>query len=338
MTSATSLADALDAAIGANAKDQEPAGYLDTGYAPLNRIISGRYDRGIPYGRITEIYGPSSAGKTSLAVKLMVEAQKAGGIAALMDHEHAFVQPMAVKHGLDVSPGRWVYKRPNTWEESNTIAMKLAEVVRSKKLIPHEAPIVIVFDSVAAMIPRSVFEKGIDEYSMNDTTALARVASTTLKAVNKITSDLNVTMVYLNQVRTKPGVVYGDPTTTPGGMAMEYFATVRLALSRKKIMEQRDGEKEMTGQIITIKTVKNRLTRPFQEAELRLSFDQEGASHFDETASLVDFLLGEGRLSSSGPRITWTDGKSYFKGAFVEKVKAEGLYPELLKLLPGAAA
>lgn len=333
MTTASAMASALMSAIGDNDENQGVKNWLDTGYEPLNQIISGPSGGGVPYGRIIEIFGPPSSGKTVLATKLMIEAQKAGGVAIFLDHERTFEVELAREMGLNCDFPHFIYKRPKTWEESNNIAMKTAEVIRTKNLIPDDAPIVVVFDSVAAMIPQSVFEKGIDQYTMNDTTALARVASTTLKAINAFTADLNVCTVYLNQVRTKPGVVYGDPTTTPGGSAFEFYASVRLSLSRSKVVEQKGGEKEFTGQQITIEARKTKLTRPFQKTQMRLMFDENGKAYFDTIASLVEYAIEKGKLSYSKPRVTWTDGKQYFVKALVQKIKDEGLESELKALM-----
>ena len=213
------------------------------------------------------------------------------------------------------------------------VAAKACKIIRESKVIKDDAPILFVFDSIAAALPKSVSEKEIDEYSMNDTTALARVTSTTLKAMAQFAEDFNATFLYLNQIRLKPGVVYGDPRTTPGGKAMEYYSTVRLALSRQKIMEQRDGQKEFVGQMVGIQCMKSKLTKPFDEASLRMSFDEFGAAHFDVTTSLIDFLVDQKKIPSAGARVTWIDGKSYFKKALAEKIESDGSQAELLKLL-----
>ena len=237
MSMTTADADALLKAIGANDVNQGVSNWLDTGYEPLNEIISGDSKGGVPYGRIVEIYGPPSSGKTALATKLMCEAQKAGGVAIFLDHERTFEVELAKSMGLNGDFPYFIYKRPKTWEESNNIAMKTAEVIREKRLIAPEAPIIAVFDSVAAMIPQSVFEKGIDQYTMNDTTALARVASTTLKAINAFTADLNVCTVYLNQVRMKPGIVYGDPTCLRGDVMIPFVDGTTMSI--KEVVEQK---------------------------------------------------------------------------------------------------
>lgn len=329
MSTVEALSKALESAIGKNDVEQSVSNFLDTGYPPLNRIISGSYDGGIPYGRIVEIFGASSSGKTAIATLVMIAAQRAGGVAIFLDHEGSFDIQMAKDMGLSAEFPFWIYKRPETWEKSNTIALQAAEAIRKSKAIPEDAPIVCVFDSVAAMIPQSVFDKGIDEYTMNDTTALARVTSTTLKAVNQLSGKLNMTLLYLNQIRLKPGVAYGDPTTTPGGQALEFYASVRLSLSRSKLNETVDGEKTMVGQTITVKTTKNKLTRPQQTISLPLLFKDNGMAYFDVVGGLIDELIDQGKIKLSGSRVEW-DGKSYHKRQLVEHLRS---HPEATHVL-----
>jgi protein RecA len=327
------LAKSLTAAIGDNSENQGVANFVSTGFLPLNKIISGEYSGGLPQGRMVEMYGPSSSGKTALATMMMIQAQKAGGIAGFMDHERSFDIGMAKNMGLNDTFPHWIYKQPATWEESNTLMAKAAKTIREAKVIDPNAPILFVFDSVAAARPKSTVEKEFDEYNMNDTTALARVTSTTLKSMAAFTEMFNFTVLYLNQIRTKPGVVYGDPTTTPGGVAMEFYSTVRIALGRKKIMEDRGGEKVFVAQEISMKTTKNKLTRPFQEITWRMGFNEDGSGYFDVTTSMIDVLIANGKLASSGARVTWTDGKSYFKKALAKHIDENGLQGELNKLL-----
>lgn len=332
------MAKALQAAIGENSENQQVENFIDTGFPPLNQIICGHETGGLPQGRLMEMYGPSSSGKTALATMMMINAQQSGGVAGFMDHERSFDVEMATNMGLSTKFPFWIYKRPKTWEESNTLMAKAAKTIREAKVIAPNAPILFVFDSIASALPKSMLDKEMDEYTMNDTTALARVTSTTLKTIAQFSDQFNFTVLYLNQIRTKPGVVYGDPTTTPGGGAMEFFSTVRIALGRSKIMEERDtggGKKEKVfiGQEITMKTVKNKLTRPFQEIKLRMMFREDGTGYFDTTTSMLDWLVQKGKLESTGPRITWTDGKSYFKKALALHIESNNLQAELRKLV-----
>jgi len=332
MSALDDLAKELEKAIGANSDKQAVTNFIDTGFPPLNKIVSGDFSNGLPQGRLMEMYGPSSSGKTAIATKWMIQAQQQGGVAGFMDHERSFDVDLAKSMGLTDEFPFWIYKRPRTWEESNMLMAKAAEIIRKSGKFAPDAPILFVFDSIAAALPKSTVEKEIDEYNMNDTTALARVTSTTLKSIAQYAEDHNFTVLYLNQIRTKPGVVYGDPTTTPGGGAMEFYATTRIALGRKKIMEERGGEKVFIGQEITMKTVKNKLTRPFQEVSFRMMFDDNGNASFDVTGSTVDWLVQKGKLASSGPRVTWIDGKQYFKKALVAHIESTGQQAELVKL------
>lgn len=333
--SAEALSKALLSAIGENSDDQQITEYISTGFPPLNNIVSGGYKGGLPQGRLIEMFGPPSSGKTALATMALIQAQQAGGIAGFMDHERSFDVGMAKNMGLKDEFPYWIYKRPSTWEESNTAMAKAAKAIREANVIAPNAPILFVFDSIASAIPKSMVEKEFDEYSMNDTTALARVTSTTLKSMAAFAEKYNFSVLYLNQVRMKPGVVYGDPTTTPGGQAMEFYATVRIQLSRKKIMEDRGGgEKVFIAQEITMETVKNKLTRPFQKVVWRMGFNPDGSGYFDVTTSLIDFLIAKGKLTVSGAWVKWPlDGKSYQKKALAKHIDDNGLQAELNKLV-----
>lgn len=334
MSATDDLAASLLKELGDNAGNQAVSQWIDTGFPPLNKILSGRYDGGLPFGRMIEVFGESSTGKTALATLWMVKAQQMGGVAGFIDWERSFDVHLAEGFGLKTERPHWIYHKPKTWEEGNMIAGKAARLIRASKAISDEAPILFVFDSIAAALPKSVADKELDELSMNDTTALARVTSTTLKSMAHFCEESNATFLYLNQMRLKPGVVYGDPRTTPGGKAMEFYASGRIALGRKKIMEQKEGEKEFVGQQISMQVVKSKFTKPFKEVSLRMSFDDVGAASFDVTSSLIDYLVDNKLIASGGTRITWTDGKSYYKKALAEKITTEGIYDQLVALLP----
>lgn len=335
MGSVTDLADALLKGIGDNSGAQAPSQYLNTGFPPLNKILSGRFDGGLAFGRMYEMFGESSTGKTALATAWMVEAQKLGGVAGFIDWERSFNVDLAKNFGLNDERPYWIYAKPKTWEEGNMIAAKACKLIRESKAIPADAPILFVFDSIAAALPKSMADKEIDEYSMNDTTALARVTSTTLKAQASFCEEFNAIFLYLNQMRLKPGVVYGDPRTTPGGKAMEFYASGRLALGRQKLMDTVDGEKQFVGQQISIQCVKSKFTKPFQETSLRMVFDEMGVANFDMVVSLLEFLIDKGLIEYSKPRVTWTDGKKYFVKELAKKLNEEpdGL-DQLKALLP----
>ena len=137
-------------------------------------------------------------------------------------------------------------------------------------------------------------------------------------------------MIYLNQIRTKPGVVYGDPTTTPGGGAMEYYATTRLALGRKRIMDKASGD--MLAAEIGITTKKNKLCRPFQQTSLTLAYDKDGRASFDYASGMVEHMVEVGALTKTGKMVEF-GGKMMYESVLAKKVNAEGLMPELTKML-----
>lgn len=316
--------------LGGNDESATVTHFIDTGFVPLNKILSGRNDGGLPQGRLIETYGPSSAGKTALATLWMSQSQRMGGVAGFRDWERSFSQLVASEgFGLDLTLPYWSYKKPRTWEEGNMQALAYARWVREKGVIHEQAPILIVLDSIASAVPQSSAGKNMDELTMNDTTALARVTSTTLKSMALAAEDFNATFLYLNQIRTKPGVVYGDPTTTPGGGAMEFYSTNRMALSREKVMQTVDGSKEFTGQNIKIKCVKSKLCKPFEECTIRLTFNDAGIAMFDRELSTIEALIAENKLvKPSNGYVEW-ESKRYAIRQMAQKVRDEKLLPTL---------
>lgn len=329
----SSILDAIAKAIGENDESQGVQTWLSTGFPPLDHAISGRYDGGMPVGRIVEIFGPSSCGKTAIATKVMANAQAMGGIAMFLDHERSFERGLAEQLGLDLSPEKFVFKTPRTFEESVTYAINLAKTIREGKHIPDKAPIVVVFDSLAAMVPKSKMEKEITEQGMNDSLALAKATSAVFPVLAQYAEEFQILVLVLNQMRLKPGVVYGPPETTPGGEAPRYYASVRIQLGATRITEGKGSEREMLGQEISARCIKNKVAPPFKNTKWIFKYDENGNGFFDVTTSMIEHLVEKEKLVSSGPRITWTDGKSYFKKALVEKINAESLHAELKALL-----
>lgn len=319
----------LEKEIGPNSEIYGFDKFIDTGYAPLNKIISNKYkDGGLPYGRIIEIVGESSSGKTLLATKFMIEVQKLGGVAIFIDWERSFSIKLAQDLGLNIERPYFFYFTPDTWEAGNMIATKICAIIREKKIIDESAPIISIFDSVASAVPAQSISKEIDAYGMNDTTALARVASTTLKVMNQRAWKTNATFVYLNQVRTVPGA-YVPTTSTPGGKAMEYQSSVRLFVSKKKLV---DKEKKYCGQRIMIEARKNKMTKPFQTCCIDMYYNDENVPEFDYVSSIIDELIAQDKLETSGAWIVF-DGKKYYKSQLVQKVNEEGLYQKLCDIL-----
>lgn len=313
-----------------NEEVQKVPYFLSTGYPPLDKIIAGNYHSGgFPAGRVIEIFGPESSGKTAIATKIMVAAQQMGGVGCFMDHEHSFDIDQAQKQGLRTSPEHWVYRKPLTFEKSIDEAEKIIATIR--KHIPDKyIPIVIVFDSLVNMIPESKWEKDKADYNMNDHSALARATANCLPSFTQRCEVENVTAIFLNQIREKIGVVYGDPTSTPGGRTMKFQASTRLKLNATKLKDK----DEIVGQRVTCETWKNKVSRPFQKVTWDFLFKDDGSGSFERVSGTLDEVIKVGALVQSGPRVTWTDGKSYFKSVLAKKIEEEGLWDELVTLLP----
>lgn len=323
----------LDAAVGENSGGASVSQYIDTDFPPLNKGICGHHQGGIPFGRIGEVFGESSTGKTAMATRWMVNAQKMGGVAIFIDWERSFDVDMAQAMGLNTERPYWFYFKARTWEEGNTQAIKVAKMIRESGFISEDAPILVVLDSIASAVPRSKLEKELDEMTMHDTTALARAVASSMPTMALLIEETNSSFVYLNQLRLKPGVVFGDPRTTPGGKSMEFYASWRLALGRHKITEGSGKDKEFAGQDVMIEVVKTKMTRPFTKTKLRLGFDDvTNAADFDMVYSMLETAKEKGLLESSGAFTTWVDGKKYNLKPLAEKIEAEGLQDQLKAL------
>lgn len=328
---AASLASAIDDVFGGEPETVGVKNWLDTGYPPLNKILSASYKGGLPSGRIIEIFGSESSGKTAIATAVMAAAQRQGGCALFMDHERSFMKDIAEQNGLNLTKGRFSLQYPDTFEQSITLACKWMQFVRDNKLIPVTAPLVVVFDSLASMVPQSKLAKEIDEQGMNDSLALSKACSAVFSTLSLLAERYDTCCIFLNQTREKPGVMFGDPTTTPGGKAPKFYASIRIQVSRTMI--KKDGE--VVGQTVKCQTLKNKVNRPFQNCEWEFLFNDDGTGYFDVVGGVVDHLCEKGVIKKAGAYIEWTDGKKYHKGKLVELIRKETtLKDELFKLLP----
>jgi recombination protein RecA len=211
------------------------------------------------------------------------------------------------------------------------LAKKVLELVRSKNAIPPEAPIIIVFDSLASMVPKSKYAKDVEDHGMNDSLALARATSAEMPLLSDLAYFNNALLLFLNQTRDKIGG-YVPTIETPGGNAPKFYSSVRVMLSAKKLVDKPTGENK--GQEVTANVIKNKVARPFQKTSWQFVYDSEGRGNVDVTGSLLSHLIDEDVIKQNGPRIEW-EGKNYLKHQLLESLggseKAFEVFKSMLK-------
>ncbi len=261
---------------------------IQTGSISLDRALGG----GVPKGRIVEIYGPESSGKTTLALHVIAEAQKSGGTAAFIDAEHALDPEYAKKIGVRTE--ELLISQPDNGEQ----ALEIVETLTRSGGVD-----VIVIDSVAALTPKAEIEGMMGDSHMG---LQARLMSQALRKLTSIISKTGTTVIFLNQLRMKIGVMFGNPETTTGGNALKFYSSVRMDIrATDKINATTEDGKEITGRRVRVKVIKNKIAPPFKQAEFDIMFN-EGIS---VAGDLLDTAVAKNVVTKSGAFYTYKTTK-----------------------------
>jgi recombination protein RecA len=256
---------------------------IPTGALPLDIAIG---IGGVPRGRVIEIYGPESSGKTTLSLHIVANAQKMGGIAAFIDAEHAMDPVYAQKLGVDTN--NLLISQPDSGEQ----ALEITET-----LIRSGAVDIIVIDSVAALVPRSEIEGEMGDQQMG---MQARLMSQALRKLTGTIAKSNTVLIFINQLRQKIGVMFGNPETTPGGLALKFYASLRMDIRRIEAIKSGD---QVVGGRVRVKVVKNKVAPPFRQAEFEMYYG-EGVSR---ECCLLDVGVEDGVIEKAGSWFLWNN-------------------------------
>ena len=288
-----------------NAKIEIPV--IPTGALPLDIALG---IGGIPKGRVIEIYGPESSGKTTLTLHMVAQAQKMGGVAAFIDAEHALDPVYAKKLGVDVD--NLLISQPDTGEQ----ALEIAE-----SLVRSGAVDIVVIDSVAALVPRAEIEGDMGDSHMG---LQARLMSQALRKLTGIISKSSTSVVFINQIRMKIGVMFGNPETTTGGNALKFYSSVRLDIRRIETLKKGD---EAIGNRVRVKVVKNKVAPPFKKAEFNIMYDKG----IVRESAVLDLAVENNLIQKSGSWYSYGEDRIGQGAANVAGYLKE--HPEILETI-----
>ena len=292
-----------------------PVECISTGSLSLDLALGG----GVPKGRVVEIYGPESSGKTTLTLHVIAEIQKLGGTAAFIDAEHALDPAYAKRIGVDI--GNLLLSQPDNGEQ----ALEIVET-----LVRSNAVDLIVVDSVAALVPRAEIEGDMGDSHMG---LQARLMSQALRKLTGVISRSNATVIFINQIRMKIGVMFGNPETTTGGNALKFYASVRMDIRR--IAQIKAGE-EIIGNRTRVKVVKNKIAPPFRQAEFDIMYNKGISASGD----ILDLATDKGIVEKSGAWFAY-NGEKISQGREAAKTYLEDnpkVLAEIAKKVKEAAA
>ena len=287
-------------------------GWVSTGSKLLDYIISNRRNGGIPEGRIIEIFGTPSIGKSHIAFQIAKSAQQMGGICIYIDTENATSMENLATLGVDVEK-RFVFIETSCTEY---IFQAIQSIILKSGSIAKDVPVVIIWDSIAASSPKAELEANYDKDSIG---LQARAMSKGLRKITQIIAERQVTLLCLNQTRTKIGVMFGDPTTTPGGMALPFHASTRIRLMGGAKIKDKDGE--IVGIRVTAKTIKNKVAAPNRKAEFEIHFGKGLFEH----EQIFDILREHPGLDKDGKHITVGGSGTWKKLEVTDKETGEVL-------------